>query len=233
MLWACITVASAVEPPSERTVALGAGAFFNAGGTFMTQPRDRSYPGLVGELPFSGWAGFSPGGGVALDVRLKDAVGLEIDVFRSKDHAQSEYGINGVDIGFAVDQPAWHIPILLKGSLPSDSVSPVLFVGYHLVLPGDPRLEQPAGLPWQLSAKSSSYDLWMFGFGFEAKLPIEDVDLRIPFHLRGSVNTPYPKSATERATYDIDAGGVLQGMEYDLQWEYHAGITLGLSWYFL
>ena len=233
MMWAVLGAAFATAPPSERPVALGVGAFFNAGGTFMTQPRDRDYPGLAGDLPFSGWAGFSPGVGGTIDFRVKDIVGLQVDLIRSQENAQSEYGINGEDIRFAVRHPAWHIPILLKAGIPSDVVSPVIFVGYHLVLPGDPDLPQPAGIPWQLSAKNSSYDLWMFGLGFEGKLPIDGVDLRIPFHLRGSVNTPFPDAAVERAEYTFVDGGVLQGMEYDLEWQYHAGITLGLTWYFL
>jgi hypothetical protein len=220
-----------IRPPSERPVALGVGAFFNAGGSFMTQPQDRSYPGFAGEIPFSGWAGFSPGGGLAVDFRVKDAIGLELDVFRSNDHSQSKYGINGVDVFLAVDQPAWHIPILLKVGVPSDRVSPVLFFGYEMVLPGDPTLPQPAGLPWGVTAKASNYDLWILGLGVEAKLPIDGVDLRVPFNLRGSINTPYPTVATQRATYDVDQAGILHSMEYDLQWQYHAGITLGLTWY--
>lgn len=231
MLWMILALALATAPPTERPVAIGVGGFFNAGGTFMTQPRNLNHPEFQ-ELPFSGWGGFSPGGGFSFDLRVKDAIGLEVDVIRSIDTAQSKYGINGTDVFFTARVPSWHVPILLKGGIPAKAVSPVLFVGVEVVIPGDIDLPQPEGLPWQITAQSETYMLWMFGLGFEGRLPIENVDIRVPFHIRGSVNAPYPDAALLRADYDIE-NGVLNSMEYDLSWQYHAGITLGLSYYFL
>ncbi|MEZ4323287.1 MAG: hypothetical protein R3F61_37835 [Myxococcota bacterium] len=236
MLWMVVAPALAqnVAPPGERPVALGVGGFFNAGGTFMTQPPDRTIDGFAGELPYSGWGGFSPGGGVSLDFRVKDIVGIEVDFIRSIDQARSKYTVNNVDFPFEVKTPSWHIPIMLKLGIPSASVSPNLFIGVNNILPDkDIELETPAGLGWQLSAHSSSYQRLFFGIGFEGRLPIDGVDIRIPFSLRGSAAPSYPDSATDRATYDIGPGGLLIGMDYDLRWQYHAGIALGVAYYFL
>ncbi|MCB9674067.1 MAG: hypothetical protein H6737_03065 [Alphaproteobacteria bacterium] len=233
MLWMLVGTALATAPPTEREVALGVGAFFNGGGTFMTQPQDRTGFGLV-DLPFSGFAGFSPGGGVSVDFRWRDIVGVEVDLIRSIDTAQSEYGINGVDYRFKAVVPSWHIPMMLKAGIPSKGVSPNLFFGVNVVVPGEPEIQLPTpnGIPWQMTAQTKTYSRMFFGLGFEGRLPIDGVDIRIPFTLRGSMATSYPNSAIERAEYDI-RNNVLFGMEYDLRWQYHAAVTLGVSYYFL
>jgi hypothetical protein len=227
-----VGTALATAPPTERKVAVGVGAFFNAGGTFMTQPSDLSHP-QVAELPFSGWAGFSPGGGVSFDVRFFDAIGLEIDVIRSVDQAQSEYTINNTDVRFGVRTPAWHIPILLKAGIPSNGVSPNIFLGALVVAPGEVDFPDVPGVPWEMTAQTSTYTRFMFGLGFEGRLPIDDVDIRIPFAIRGALAPGYPAAATDRATYDITPDNVLLSMDYDLRWQYHAGVTLGVAYYFL
>jgi len=233
MLWMIGAAALATAPPTERDFALGVGGFFNAGGTFMTQPQDRTHPDFAGELPFSGWAGFSPGGGFALDFRFRDFIGIEVDVIRSTDKAETEYTINGTDYRFGVRIPSWHIPIMLKAGIPSKGVSPNLFIGVNTVIPGAIDFPQPAGIPWQMTAQSKTYSHFLFGLGFEGRLPIEGVDIRIPFTLRGSLNPNYPDAAVDRAVYDIDPNGVFRSMEYDLRWQYHAAVTLGVAYYFL
>lgn len=214
----------------------GAGLFFNAGGSFMTQPNGGVTPY---DLPYNGFAGYASGVGIALDGRVKDIVGLEIDFVHAKDHAESQFSINladGSDATFdwSIDQPAWHVPILLKAGIPSPIVRPELFLGPEIVLPSDPVVNDPVaesgsytwGIP--LSAHSDSYTLFTFGFGFEFKLPIDPVDIRLPLTIRGSFNPSTPSEATERADYTVNGNDQVTAIDYLSEWQYHAAITAGV-----
>lgn len=228
-----VTVPVAV-PEDEKPFPLkvGVGLFFNAGGAFQAQPQDRGHPDFTGELPYSGMAGFSPGAGARLDVRLYDILGIELQVIRAWDQAESKYTINGTDVGFQVKQPAWHVPINLQIGVPSKILRPYLFGGIEMVIPTRTEFPSPAGIPWSMSGGTKTFHMWDFGFGFETRLPIEGVDLRVPLQFRGSASAPWSTVATDRADYTILPGGILTSAHYDTRWQYYASINLGLSWFF-
>jgi hypothetical protein len=234
-MWWLASAAFAVIPAKEdpRELEIGAGAFFDAGGEFMTQPTDNK-DGATTLLPFNGFAGFSPGGGIGIDFRYKGIVGLEFDIVRRSQVGKSEFTINGVDFPWQIQQPATQLPLLLKLSAPVGLVHPNLFGGIEPVIAGDSTVVQPAwpqgfGAP-DISAEAGSWLYVTFGIGFEFCLPIEDLDFRIPFNIRLSDNPSLPKSAFDRAEYVID-DGQLSRIAYVSEWQYQASITLGV-WYF-
>lgn len=219
----------AYEP---KLFAVGVGVFFNAGGAFIQQPANRTHASFAGELPYSGMAGFSPGAGARLEALFYDVIGVEVQLIRAWDKVQSKYTINGVDVGFDVKQPAWHLPIHLQVGIPGRVMRAYVFGGVELVFPGTADFPQPAGVPWGMSGSAETWHQWSFGLGFEPKFNLSKIDLRFPIQLRGAASAPYSSVATERATYDIDDDGVLHSMHYELRWQYYASINLGLSWYF-
>jgi hypothetical protein len=234
-MWWCAAAAWAVIPAKEdpREFELGAGAFFDAGGEFMTQPTDNKDGSTTASIPFNGFAGFSPGGGIGLEFRYRGIVGLELDFVRRSQVAQSEFTIEGVDFGWRIQQPATQIPFLVKLTAPVGIVRPNLFGGIEAVIPGDPTVTPPDWpVDLDLTAQSGSWMYVTFGLGFETALPIEDVDLRIPFNIRLSTNPSLPDSAFERATYTIDEGRLVR-IDYVAEWQYQAAVTIGVWYYFL
>lgn len=239
-MWIALALAAHAEVPAKeppRDFEVGAGLFFNAGGVFMTQPDDNidGDPGL----PYNGFAGFSPGGGLQVEARYKGIVGLEVDLTRWAQRAQTEFTIDET-YPWEIRQGAWQVPILLKLTAPVGIVRPNLFVGPEVVLVGKTTIVEPE---WSeavaLTASTENYVLWTFGAGMETAIPIEGVDLRIPFAVRLSANPGSWASAYDRATYQVDGApydgtpGTLEAIDYDSEWQYQAAITVGLSYWFL
>ena len=236
-MWWLASVAFAGIPAKEppRELEIGAGGFFDAGGEFMTQPTDNK-DGSLTSLPFNGFAGFSPGGGIGIDFRYKGILGLEFDIVRRLQVGKSEFTINGVDFPWQIEQRATQLPLLLKLSAPIGLVHPNLFGGIEPVIPGPATTVQP-GWPTgfagpSIEAAAGSWLYLTFGLGFEFALPIEGADLRIPFAIRLSDNPSLPESAFERADYIME-GGQLQRIVYVSEWQYQAAITLGVWYHFL
>ena len=242
-MWIAIATLAHAEVPAlepARDIEVGAGLFFNAGGVFMTQPTDNK-DGRPG-LPYNGFGGFSPGGGLQLEARVHGFVGLELDISRWAQTGKSEFTINGTSYPWSIQQNAWQVPLLLKFTAPVGIVKPSLFVGPEFVFVGTTTVNPPA---WPitgvaLTAGTPNYTLWTFGIGFETALPVEKMDFRIPFQIRLSDNPGIPKSAFDRATYTVDgqpwdqvSNGTLEGVDYISEWQYQAAVTLGLSYFFL
>ncbi|MBA2320425.1 MAG: hypothetical protein H0V89_04650 [Deltaproteobacteria bacterium] len=232
-MWFLATAALAVIPAKEdpREFELGAGAFFDAGGEFMTQPDDNidGQPGL----PYNGFAGFSPGGGIGIDFRYRGIIGLELDFVRRTQVAKSEFTIDGTTFPWSIRQSATQIPVLVKLTAPVGLVRPNLFGGIEAVIPGDTSVVDPEwNVDVDLTADAGTWMYVTFGLGFEFALPIEEHDLRIPLNIRLSTNPSLPESAFERATYDVE-NGVLEGVDYVSEWQYQAAVTLGLFYHFL
>lgn len=223
-----LAAASAADLPVEA----GAGLFFNAGGTFMSAPTDDVVDGFV--VPTGGWGGYGNGGGLALEARVFGAVGLELDLVRRSDVAQSQYTINGTVLRFTATQGAWHLPILLKFVVPVGIVRPNLFGGGELVFPGSPSITQPDALSTTLAAHTEAYKAWAFGLGLEIVPPIEPIDLHFPISFRGAYNTGVGSSAAERADYTLDPGSnLLTEIDHKTVWQWHASVTVGATWFFL
>jgi hypothetical protein len=243
MFWLAMAVTARAEVPANeppRDYELGAGLFFNAGGVFMTQPADNK-EGLPG-LPYNGFGGFSPGAGLSIDFRFHGIVGLELDFTRWAQKGLTTFDVNDVTYHWSIQQAAWQVPLLLKLTAPVGILKPQLFVGPEFIFPGKTSVNPPADLPGDIAitADADPWTDWTFGLGFELAIPIEGVDLRIPFQIRLSDYPGEPKSAFDRATYHMNNGQPfplgnppLTGIDYVSEWQYQAAITLGLSYTFL
>lgn len=224
-----IALLTAVAAADPLPIKGGAGLLFHAGGTFLDQPVENTVDGYI--VPAQGWGGFGVGGGLALEFRAFDAIGLELDVIRRTDAARTTFTIEGTEFPFDVTQPAWHIPLLVKAQLPSGVVRPNLVGGGMWVIPGTPSITQPDAIDIDVSATSANYKAWTFGIGFEFVPKGLPIDLRIPLNLRGAYNSGVGKSSAERADYEF-FGSTLTAVDYRTVWQWHASASLGVSIFF-
>jgi hypothetical protein len=133
---------------------------------------------------------------------------------------------------FSTHQRAFHLPVLFELSFPKGPVRPCLFGGREFVFPGDPTITQPTGLAMELQAHNKPYGHWAFGFGLEFVLPIDEIDIRIPWTFKGTVDSTWPNRAEELADYSVE-GNTVTGIDYLTVWQFHAAVGLGLSVHFL
>ncbi len=224
----------------EKLISVGAGLIGMVGGNFLNKPDTDSptYKGhLVSLSTYPGFGGVSRGGGLMLEGRFRFGLGLELDVLRSSDHGHGDLTINGTKFTIDVGQSAWHLPVLLKFVAPLPVVRPMVFLGPEFVFPGSPDASVDPQNPnfWTVKATASSYTLFTWGVGMEFKLPLDGVDLRIPFTLRGSVNTGLGNKLDDRATHGITPVGSavkIDEVTYKSEWKYQAQATLGVAAYF-
>jgi len=207
----------------------GVGLHGLAGGTFLEMPLENEVDGYI--VPAQGWGGFGGGGGLTLEGRAFDAVGLELGFFRRHDVARSTFQFDTLTTPFQVSQNAWHVPIVVKLMLPMGVLRPGVHVGGQFVMPGDPEITQPAELAVELSATSEAYKAWAFGFGFEVVPKGLPVDLRVPIGFRGAYNTGVGSAAGDRADYTF-VGDTLTEVDYRTVWSWHAAVTLGVAVFF-
>jgi hypothetical protein len=215
------------------------GGFLGAiGGQFMNKPGDRTYAdGKGNRVPdpsYPGFGGFNgPMPGFFIEGRFLGIVGLEIDFIRQDDRAHGDITSNGRTVTVDVGQKAWHIPVLIKGTLPSPLFSPSVFIGPEFVSPDAGTVVlTPAGSQTSppASAKADSYTMLTMGLGGEFKLPIPSVDIRIPFSLRGSIQPGFSDTLDDREKPPSTAtGGTVQ---YNTAWRYQALATLGAAVHF-
>ncbi len=249
-------------------VSIGAGFLGQAGGNFLDKPDNQDMIGPDGQVvdvegipDYPGFAGMTAGFGFFVDFRVLDYVGIELDVLRQWDKGQADLKIeiNDQENEFEVEirQGAWHLPLLLKGVIPGEVVQPFLFIGPEFVVVdnnGEPEGAEAEIISGSLprdaagnftpayAAFSENYIALMFGLGIEFKLPIPEVDIRIPFSLRGSVNLDVPEDRTqtadtegrERQIYATDGSGNLTvtKVEYKTNFKYQAVGNLGLGIHF-
>ncbi len=218
-------------PEKKRLLTLGIGVLGVVGGDFLDKPSDRTLPGSPHSADiYPGFAGLTAGGGLMFDARFFDLIGLELDVYRSSDRGAGTLTINGVDSDISLGQGAWHLPLLLKLTVPTRVVRPMLFVGPEFVLVGAPHCTVTSQLPDEFfSSRTSDYTLVTFGLGLEIKLPVKAVDLRIPFTLRGSYNPGVSDKLADRMRISDTKP---QGFDYDSNWQFQALATLGVAAYF-
>lgn len=210
------------------------GAF---GGNFIDKPAEKNYPDPSGSgqrVPFSpaypGFGGTTSGFGLALDARLIKLVGLEIDVIRMTNKGHADLDLNGRSYTVEIGHDAWHIPVLLKGVLPLPLFSPMVLVGAEFVRTSSPTAEYTSGqIPISIAANTSNYTLFTAGLGFEIKLPVPAVDIRIPFSLRGSF---YPGASDKVEDWIKINQNSNPQFTYDTRWKYQALATLGAQIYF-
>lgn len=206
-------------PVLLHPLTIGVGAVGYAGGSFLDQPDD--HEGYV----YPGFGGFGGGGGFSLDVRAFEIVGLEFNALRTGDYGKGEVEFPGVTIDVEVGQSAWHFPVFLKLVYPGELVRPSLMVGMEFVKPDKQETTVTPDVAELLTVDSEDYSLLAFGLGLEVVLPIEGVDLRIPISFRGAINLDTADRTEERFVMEGSRVG------FRSEWQYHAGVTLGLAYY--
>jgi hypothetical protein len=228
-----VAPASAAAPAStESQVEVGVHAYGLAIGSFLTE-LDASkkvimHNGTPLRTVYPGFAGFSGGGGIAADVSYRGIIGLQLGLFGSVD--EGEGSINDVD--FVIGQTAIHLPILVKVSAPVPTVRPFAVIGPEFVFPGETSASPATAGGVDVAAEAESYIALAFGFGFEFVLPVPDMDVRIPFTLRGSWNPSVEDDITSRARFDIEGSQTLNAVVFKSEWEWQAVASMGVAFYF-
>jgi hypothetical protein len=231
--------ARAAEPPADegkKPFSAGAGLLGIVGGNFISKPGDKTLtiPGVgTGQTEFyPGFGGTTLGGGLMLDLRFIDLLGLEVDVLRTTDKGKGDITFNGVyKVTLSIEQSAWHVPILAKVVVPGPIVRPMFFLGPELVFPSGATAESDKPLGTVIDAKADTYTMLTFGGGVEIKLPLPTLDLRIPIALRGS----YTPSVSDKLQDRVDvvwSGTAAQKVTYHTEWQYQVAMTLGVAAYF-
>jgi hypothetical protein len=218
-----------VEKPSKAEI--GVHLYGLAVGSFMTGVEDDDKVATInGEdvaVVYPGFGGFGGAGGLAVDISYAGIIGVQLGLYGSKDGATGS--INNVD--FEITQTALHVPVLLRAAIPNDSVRPYIFMGPEFIFPSDPEIDNPNPGGIAVSAEAETYGVFTFGFGFEFMLPVEGMDARIPFSLRGMYNPNVEEGLSGRAEYEAE-GDVLTAAQFNSEWEWQAAVSLGIAFYF-
>ena len=215
-------------------VSFGVGALGAVDANFLGKPGDRTVILPNGKTAldesYPGFGGVNGGGGFMAEVRFLKVVGLEIDVLRTGDRGHGDINASTIDIG----QGAWHLPILVKGVIPTGFVQPFAVIGPEFVFPGEATATVTPTPPigsTTFAAHAGGYTMLTFGLGVEFKLPIPGVDIRIPFSARGSVNPGTSDKVSDRGDYKI-SGNAFTAIDYKSEWQYRVALTLGAGVYF-
>ena len=231
------------DKPFEEYFTFGAGPIGNFGAVFLSKPNDRTFPlanGTRGETnTYPGFTGPSLGGGLALEFRFIDYLGIELDMLYAKQKGGGDLSINDHTSVIRIGENSFHVPLLFKVVLPGKVVQPSLFVGPEFVMPGDPQIETDppfaAGTPAPaLLSVNDKYTMVTFGLGMEFRIPsfTKYLDIRIPLSLRGGFNPGVgsvldPDRATYQGTgFEINQ---IQSITYKSVWEWQAQGTIGAT----
>ncbi len=238
---AMLFVLLVATPPQEASadvlddVDASVGFMAHFGGNFLGQPSDRSAtPGSPVELAYPGFAGTAGGGGLAVDVRYRKYLGLEMNLFFSSDEGSGFIDLVQITIG----QTAWHLPVLFKLLYPGETFTPSIALGIEGVFPSKLIIETDPLLPntaTRVGAQAGAYTLVVAGVGLEIALPTRKIDLRIPINIRGGINPSTPDVTRGLAAYTFRANTdpiVADSVVFLSEWQYQLYITTGLSFHF-
>ena len=195
-------------------------------GTFIDEPSEADKAatlptGQTVRVPYSGFGGLGHSVGLTFGLTYDRFIGFETGYLTRKENATATYNINGGSYDIEVEQDAATVPLLLRLTLPTDTVQPSLLFGMAFHFPDTSNLESLnlAGL----SSTASSYQTLNFGFELEFKLPVKDYDIRIPLSLRGYHNQELGEKAIERVNLDGNQ------TQFITEWQWAAEILLGLT----
>ena len=173
-----------------------------------------------GQWPYPeyyGHFGMGGTGGLSLELRLNNFIGIETGVFYSRDNASGYVDKDMADTGTTIarihseqNTTAYHVPLLLKLNIPSDFVRPFLGVGIQFVSQISSELEyeqEEVGgsrygseedmdrLNERNQIETSNYPLLAGSAGVE----VVAGPVRIPIELRVGYALGYDQAMTERA----------------------------------
>lgn len=219
----------------------GLGPMAGVGGNFLGKPGDKTYTAPNGQSgtsqTYPGFSGTQFAFGAFIDIRLLKIVGIEVDFLRVSGKGSGDVSLtpttNGVvqpsiDGTLEIKQTATHIPVLLKGVLPLPLVAPYVFVGPEFVFVSDTTSSMSGALGNSITtngAYSDNYKYWTFGFGMEIKLPVPDLDIRIPISVRGSVNPGVSDHLQDR--WIVNGNNIA----INTQWQYAVSGNVGFGFY--
>lgn len=204
-------------PAAHASVDVGVGLMGTLGANILENPDRRA--GEEG-LFYPGYMGATVGGGLVLDGRVLEGIlGLEVDILRSRDSGNGEDTYMGRARKHTLGQTSWHVPVLLKATVPSPLVAPQFFLGPEFVFPSTPESKLDPADGFSLRAKADSYVMITAGVGLEIKLPLPVIDIRVPIALRASYNPGVPSAVTDRVDF---ASGT-----YQSEWKYAVNFTGG------
>ena len=238
--------ASASEPAaSARRQVLGVGILGELGGNFLDAPTDqdvevnglRGHPMGVADDP--GFAGLTGGGGLSIQARIYDYIGLELDLLRTRDSGKAKISVTqagvGKDFTLELSQSAFHIPLLIRGILPGPLVEPAVFVGPEFVVVDGASAEIVDGQnPYavDIQALPRSYTMVTIGAGMDIHLPVEPFDVCLPLSLRGSVTPGIGDGRQDRGRYIGADPNHLVRIEHETRWKYQLAFTAGAMVWF-
>lgn len=166
--------------------------------------------------------GYGPGFGLSLEVRLLNMVGLESGAYYMVDNVTgwNDKSVNQVPRGRVTSEQetsALHIPLLLKGVLPTGALKPFLGVGVEFVrqldssleyrterqIPQDMTIDQYGTLyNARNSIETSNYTLLQLSTGVEIDLGY----LRVPIEIRAGYQLGMDDAFDERVRTESDGG---------------------------
>jgi hypothetical protein len=220
----------------------GLGPMAGFGGNFLGKPGDKTFTAANGQMgtsqAYPGFSGTEYALGLFLDVRVLKLVGIEVDFLRVSGKGSGDITlttsnngvVNNIDGSLQIQQTATHIPVLVKGVLPLPLVAPYIFVGPEFVFVSDNGATMSGALAASQTtngAYSDNYKYWTFGFGMEIKLPVPDIDMRIPISIRGSVNPGVSDHLQDRWIVNGN------NLAMNTQWQYAVSGNVGFGFYLL
>lgn len=238
LLGVCLWVPAPAAADWLDTLELGVGVRGSLGGSYSGAPdvlRANVEGVPVEPVPYEGWWGFGPGGGVNADARVFGWLGVELGLLLTRDKGEEDLEYQGVEAKLVGANTSLHVPVAAVLTVPARGLRPLLILGYEVVVPlsttasyGSDRLA--------VETEADTYSLLHTGLGFEVDLPIDSYDLRIPFVLRMAINLLSDgDSLDDRARYEGTRTGptvVLDRAVYSTEFDAHLTLSTGLTWFF-
>ena len=225
-------------------MTFGVGLIGQAGATILDKTDDQTVQGntFVQNAEYPGFVGVSTGVGPMFELRFFGYVGIEIDILVHSDSGSAELthtdGNTQAKFDIEISQSTVHVPILFKGALPGEWVTPVVFLGPEIVSEGEAKCEGDCTNNvgnTDYGVIPAGYTAFVFGLGLEINLPIPKADIRIPLSLRGNVNPSVGSTREERAEHTI---GSLMGApnidteRYRTEFAFQAAGNFGVAAHF-
>ncbi len=229
--------------PDKRTFGdwdVGTALIGFAVGSFIDEPGESKKIAQLGSIqarvPYAGFAGVGGGSGLTIDALWKGVIGFQLGLWHANEAASGNLdirgvtGANGTRYELTFNKKAWHLPVVVKLSAPTQTVRPFLLVGGDFIFPSSTEIETEFG---NARMDDRAYSTLHFGVGMDFKLNLEDIDIRIPLSFRGNYNLNLGESVGDRIKFSgcTNTLGNIQCSEqtYRTDWQYQAFVSLGLA----
>ena len=91
--------------------------------------------------PYSGFAGMGWTAGLGLGLRYEQWLGIDTGIYTRSENAEASYTLNGQKFDIEVSQESMSIPILLRLTLPGESVNWSVLGGWAFHMPSKTELK--------------------------------------------------------------------------------------------